>query len=90
MKATSEELSSWLSNLKEEEITLQEELLGWQNELINCICKKDQMLKCGDDVGAEIAEAQAAYSVSKAVEIRERLSDILILKNVYGADTEAN
>ena len=90
MKETSEELSSWLSNLTEEEITLQEELIGWQNELINCLCKKDQMLKSGDNVGAEIAEAQAVYSVSEAVKIRERLSDISILKNVYGADAEAN
>jgi hypothetical protein len=90
MKATSEELGSWLSNLTEEEMALQEELLGWQNELINCVYTKDQMILSKDKIGEEIAEAQIVYSVSQAARIRERLSDILILKNVYGRDAEAN
>ena len=90
MKATSEELGSWLSNLTEEEMALQEELLGWQNELINCVYTKDQMILSKDKIGEEIAEAQIVYSVSQAARIRERLSDILILKNVYGRDAGAN
>tara|TARA_Y100000592_G_C5273728_1_gene223074 strand:+ start:129 stop:401 length:273 start_codon:yes stop_codon:yes gene_type:complete len=90
MKKTPEEAKVTLRKLTEEEDRLLDELLRWHNELLDCVYKKDQMIKSGDNVGAEIAEAQIVYSVSEAVKIRERLSDILILKNVCGRAINAN